>query len=640
MFLRNMKIATKLFVLVGVAVFFLAVLGYFGIHGVFVMNDDTATQLNKADLVKNSVNAARSAQVSLKKQVQEFKDILVRGNDQKNFDHYLELFKRDHATLLTDLQELNKLLQQLGIPTTSVEKALQVHAELFNAYLNALKEFKHDDELTGKKVDALVEGMDREPTKAIDDIVGDIISSGNKINQAALEESAALYSQVKLIFMLALSAAVVLLVILSLVIIKMITRPLAKSVVFAESLDRGDLEQSLDVNQKDEVGVLAEALRSVAASEKQVAGLVGRLAVGDLDVAVKMRSDKDVMLKSLGELVGAERAAADIALKLSQGDLRVKAESRSGEDRLMQSLATMIERLTGVVTDIQEAAMQVTAGSSEMSASSESLSQGASEQAASVEEISATMEEITSTIQQSTDNARQTEQIAIKSAADAKASGEAVASTVAAMHEIAGKISIIEEIARQTDLLALNAAIEAARAGEQGRGFAVVASEVRKLAERSQAAAGEINHLSASSLAVAETAGTLLGKLVPDIQKTADLVQEISAASKEQNTGVGQVNKAVQQLDQVVQQYAAASEELSSTAEELSAQAEGLQSTVGFFRTNAGGEQRSLPPTRQIKQKPRNIETKAVKQHAAPARISLDLGQASDDATDGEFEKY
>jgi methyl-accepting chemotaxis protein len=426
----------------------------------------------------------------------------------------------------------------------------------------------------------------------------------------------------------------------ALFIARIIRVPLAKGVAFAEALSRGDLDQVLDVHQKDELGMLAEALRTVAASEKQVASLVGRLAVGDLNVAVKERSDEDVMLQSLAKLVAAERSVADMTLKLSQGDLRVTAQPRSDEDRLMQSLATMIERLGTIVTGIQEAAGQVTAGSSEMSASSGSLSQGASEQAASVEEISSTMEEITSTIQQSTDNALQTEQIALRSAAEAKESGEAVASTVAAMREIAGKISIIEEIARQTDLLALNAAIEAARAGEQGRGFAVVASEVRKLAERSQTAAGEISDLSVSSLDVAEKAGQLLKKLVPNIQKTADLVQEISAASKEQSTGVGQINKAVQQFDQVVQLNASASEQLASTAEELSSQAEQLQANVGFFRTNGDNGSKVAQLSRQARQQLSPIETRTIQNPPALAKISLDMGPAGDDETDREFEKY
>jgi methyl-accepting chemotaxis protein len=250
----------------------------------------------------------------------------------------------------------------------------------------------------------------------------------------------------------------------------------------------------------------------------------------------------------------------------------------------MQALSAMVQNLTQVVGDVKSAADNVTAGSQELSATSEQMSQGASEQAASAEEASASMEQMSSNIRQNADNSMQTEKIAIKSASDAQESGLAVAKTVAAMKEIAAKTSIIEEIARQTNLLALNAAIEAARAGEHGKGFAVVASEVRKLAERSQLAAGEIGALSLSSVQVAENAGELLQKLVPDIKRTADLVQEISAACKEQDSGAEQINKAIQQLDQVIQQNAGASEEMASTAEELASQAEQLQGTIAFFK--------------------------------------------------------
>jgi len=205
------------------------------------------------------------------------------------------------------------------------------------------------------------------------------------------------------------------------------------------------------------------------------------------------------------------------------------------------------------------------------------------------------MEQMSANIQQNADNASQPEQIAVKASKDAKESGAAVTSAVTAMNEIATKISIIEEIARQTNLLALNAAIEAARAGEHGKGFAVVAAEVRKLAERSQTAAGEISELSSTSVDVAEKAGQMLNQLVPDIQKTAELVQEISAASNEQNAGVEQINSAIQQLDQVVQQNASATEEMASTAEELSSQAQQLQDTIDFFKVNgaSGGSSRA-----------------------------------------------
>jgi len=302
---------------------------------------------------------------------------------------------------------------------------------------------------------------------------------------------------------------VVLAVLLGVVIARMITRPVLLGVRAAEGLAAGDLNQRIEIDQKDEIGALAAALRH------------------------------------------------------------------------------MIEKLREVVGQVQGGAENVASGSEELSATTQSLSQGATEQAASVEEISSSMEEMTANIRQNADNAKQTEQIALKTAHDAQSGGEAVAKTVSAMKQIAEKIGIIEEIARQTNLLALNAAIEAARAGEHGKGFAVVAAEVRKLAERSGNAAGEISELSSSSVEIAEKAGELLARIVPDIQHTAELIQEIAASSVEQNSGAEQVNRAIQQLDQVVQQNASASEEMASTAEELSSQALQLQETVSYFRLDA-----------------------------------------------------
>jgi methyl-accepting chemotaxis protein len=264
---------------------------------------------------------------------------------------------------------------------------------------------------------------------------------------------------------------------------------------------------------------------------------------------------------------------------------------------------------------------------------------------------------MTSNIRQNADNAMQTEKIAVKSAFAAREGGKAVEETVRAMKEIANKISIIEEIARQTNLLALNAAIEAARAGEHGKGFAVVASEVRKLAERSQKAAAEISHLSGTSVEVAEKAGDLLDKMVPDIQRTADLVQEINAASREQDLGAEQINKAIQQLDQVIQQNASASEEMASTAEELSSQSEQLQNTIGFFRVD-----NSEAPRRAAARQSRPAFGEANRQgssgkvlnlapvrkangyHApatgfATAGLDLDMSGASD-KLDASFEKF
>ncbi|MFP4364667.1 MAG: methyl-accepting chemotaxis protein [Spirochaetia bacterium] len=270
------------------------------------------------------------------------------------------------------------------------------------------------------------------------------------------------------------------------------------------------------------------------------------------------------------------------------GDLttEVKVNRKDEIGKLQENLKYMISALSGIVMEIQNSSVNVSKGSVAVSTATAQLSQGATEQASSVEEVSSSMEEMSSNIQQNADNSQETQSIAKKAANDAKESGQAVDETVHAMKEIASKISIIEEIARQTNLLSLNAAIEAARAGDHGKGFAVVASEVKKLAERSQKAAGEISELSLNSVNIAEKAGSMLGKMVPDIQRTAELIQEISAASQEQNSGAGQINESVAQLNEVIQQNASASEELASMAEELSSSADNLQETMGFFKLN------------------------------------------------------
>jgi len=350
------------------------------------------------------------------------------------------------------------------------------------------------------------------------------------------------------------------------------------------------------------------------------------------------------------------REAVDAANRLAEGDLTVNIQAMSKDEtgQLLAAMANMVEKLKVVVVDVKSAADNVASGSQELSSSSEEMSQGATEQAAAAEEASSSMEQMSSNIRQNADNATQTEKIAVKSADDAKQGGKAVAETVHAMKEIAGKISIIEEIARQTNLLALNAAIEAARAGEHGKGFAVVAAEVRKLAERSQHAAGEISELSASSVQVAEAAGEMLTRMVPDIQRTAELVQEISAACKEQDTGAEQINKAIQQLDQVIQQNASASEEMASTSEELASQAEQLQGTISFFRTGEGAAARKVSSISGRRQTPpRKVsadhgESSPVNGHAngyhKPVRVAaggviLDM-EGGRDGLDGEFERF
>ena len=348
------------------------------------------------------------------------------------------------------------------------------------------------------------------------------------------------------------------------------------------------------------IGMSGHRIRGQVIKTMLFAIVVNLFATGLLGIALFLASRK-MLLKPIARLT-------EISDQLAAGDLSITLDAERGDEigRLMATMQNMVEKLKTVVMDVKDAAAKVATGSAQLSGGAAQLSQGATEQAASAEEASSSIEEMNATIRQNADNATQTERIAIKAADDAREGGRAVSLTAGAMKEIAGKISIIEEIARQTNLLALNAAIEAARAGEHGRGFAVVAAEVRKLAERSQNAAIEIRDVSASSIEIAEQAGTILDKMIPDIQRTAELVKEITASSKEQAGGADQINGAIQQLNKVVQQNAGAAEEMTSTAEELAGQADQLLSTISFFKVrNEDGTVPTGPASRKTDPEPR-----------------------------------
>jgi methyl-accepting chemotaxis protein len=396
---------------------------------------------------------------------------------------------------------------------------------------------------------------------------------------------------------------------LGILLARSITRPLNRAVAVADAIALGDLGHTLNLQRSDEVGQLCTSLDQMGRNLRDTAQIADQIADGDLSVDVKLLSPKD---------------------------------------QLGQSLSKMLGNLRKIVGEVSVASDNVASGSEELSATAQQLSQGAAEQAASAEETTSSMEQMSSSIQQNADNAKQTEKLASGASTDAQSSGEAVARTVSAMRDVAARISVIEEIARKTDLLALNAAVEAARAGEHGKGFAVVASEVRKLAERSQIAAAEISKLTSSGVATAEGAGSMLAKLVPDIRKTAGLVQEISAASAEQNTGAVQVNKAIQQLDQVIQQNSSASEELASTAEELTSQAQQLQAAIAFFKTGAGTHARpaithsEAPAAKSPAPRPAKpaAATRVSPPRPAGKVISLTTSNGSSGPNDPEFERY
>ncbi len=356
---------------------------------------------------------------------------------------------------------------------------------------------------------------------------------------------------------------------------------------------RTALDRVVEVNMSIAADAVRDARGDMDAARRTMVAVcaVSGLAVGALSLAI--------MFSTLSQLGGDPRYAADVVTRVAGGDLTVAIETRP-DDRgsLLYAMKTMVERLAGVVGNVNTSADALASASAQVSSTAQSLSQAATEQAAGVEETSASVEEMTASISQNTENARMTDQMASQAASEAVEGGAAVASTVDAMRQIAKKIVIVDDIAYQTNLLALNAAIEAARAGEHGKGFAVVAAEVRKLAERSQVAAAEIGELAGGSVALAERAGQLLGRMVPNIQKTSGLVQEISAASNEQSGGVSQINSALSQLSQTTQQNAAGSEQLAATAEEMSVQAADLQRTMAYFKvTRASAPARPAPRT-------------------------------------------
>lgn len=334
-----------------------------------------------------------------------------------------------------------------------------------------------------------------------------------------------------------------------------------------------------------------------------------------------------------------------LAKAIANGDLTQNVEERflNRKDEigeLANAMNIMMLKLKEIVSSVVLSSESITAASQEMSSNSQQVSQGASEQASAAEEVSSSIQEMSSNIQQNADNAVQTEKIAVKAAKDIEEANKFVNKTADSMKEIFDKVSIISDIAFQTNILALNAAVEAARAGEHGKGFAVVASEIRKLAERSQEAATEINELSRSSVDFAVVSGELLNRLVPDIQVTARLVKEIASGSMEQNTGAEQINSAIQQLNQVIQQNAAAAEEMATSSEELEAQSQQMLDKVSYFKT---GQVHNLRIKRKKIEKslPKEIASKL---HSNPRTseasrgFKLNLGMS--DSLDNEYERF
>lgn len=661
---KNMKIGAKLGFGFGIVLVFLAGIALLGLTRLGNMNDSVTEIVD--DMFPKIVLANDIAELVNNNRIL-IGNILLNTNDAEN-KRIKDEIAANRKQLVDKYAKLEKMVQ--SEKGKALFKAVMDARDVYNPI--SIKVIELGAANKAEEGYALMEGemavLQKKYFAAINAVVEHQTEAVTKAgNQADVD-----YASTRMIVIAVSVVAFIFGILLALIVTKSITTPLNEVLSAAESISKGDMSVKVVVDSTEETGQVKAAMAQMVETIKLLVADANMLAVaagegklstradasrhqgdfrkivdgvnnmleaiydavvnngvntlaklsneGDFSVRItkEYKNDYDVFKRAVNGVADAIDKAikeeSEVYAAMANGDLtkRITSDIWIGDLALVKSSTNeMGEKLQDIIIEVQNAALQITSASEQVSGTAQSLSNGATEQASNLEETASAIEEMTGSINLNAENAKRTDEMASNAARMAEDGGRAVNQTVDAMKEIAGKISIIEDIAYQTNLLALNAAIEAARAGEHGKGFAVVAVEVRKLAERSQVAAQEISKITGDSVKVSESAGELIKEIIPNIKKTAELVQEIAAASAEQNAGIEQINGSMNQLDSVTQQNAAGSEELASASEEMTAQAEGLRTMMSFFIVE--NTQKVLAPnTKPMGEVKKSSETKAV----------------------------